>query len=147
MTDPESAGPSAASTQDPSRVPPIDDWHRLLDGRVAVVTGGGAGIGGAISRLFGAHGALVEVVDSDPDRSTLVVEDIEAAGGVARAHMVDVRSDAEVRIYEVRYSANMAGSTYWSTTSETTARWCGSTIPIPSRGQPCTPPTSSTCSE
>ena len=96
MTDPESAGPSAASTQDPSRVPPIDDWHRLLDGRVAVVTGGGAGIGGAISRLFGEHGALVEVVDSDPDRSTLVVEDIEAAGGVARAHMVDVRSDAEV---------------------------------------------------
>ena len=96
MTDPESAGLSAASTQDPSRVPPIDDWHRLLDGRVAVVTGGGAGIGGAISRLFGEHGALVEVVDSDPARSTLVVEDIEAAGGVARAHMVDVRSDAEV---------------------------------------------------
>ena len=96
MTDPESAGPSAVSTQDPSRVPPIDDWHRLLDGRVAVVTGGGAGIGGAISRLFGAHGALVEVVDFDPDRSTLVVEDIEAAGGVARAHIVDVRSDAEV---------------------------------------------------
>ena len=96
MTDPESAGPSAASTQDPSRVPPIDDWHRLLDGRVAVVTGGGAGIGGAISRLFGEHGALVEVVDCDPDRSALVVEDIEAAGGVARAHMVDVRSDAEV---------------------------------------------------
>ena len=96
MTDPESAGPSAASTQDPSRVPPIDDWHRLLDGRVAVVTGGGAGIGGAISRLFGEHGALVEGVDSDPDRLTLVVEDIEAAGGVARAHMGDVRSDAEV---------------------------------------------------
>ena len=96
MTDPESAGPSAASTQDPSRVPPIDDWHRLLDGRVAVVTGGGAGIGGAISRLFGEHGALVEVVDCDPDRSALGGEDIEAAGGVARAHMVDVRADAEV---------------------------------------------------
>ena len=96
MNDPGSAGPPAASTQDPSRVPPIDDWHRLLDGRVAVVTGGGAGIGGAICRLFGAHGALVEVVDSDSDRATLVVEDIEAAGGVARAHMVNVRSDAEV---------------------------------------------------
>ena len=96
MTDVESTGPSAASTQGPSRVPPIDDWHRLLDGRVAVVTGGGTGIGGAISRLFGAHGALVEVVESDPDRATLVVEDVVAAGGVARAHVADVRSDAEV---------------------------------------------------
>ena len=85
-----------ASTQDPSRVPPIDDWHRLLDGRVAVITGGGAGIGGAISRLFAEHGALVEVIDIDPDQAALTVEDIEAAGGRARAHVVDVRSDAEV---------------------------------------------------
>ncbi|GIT46705.1 MAG: hypothetical protein Ct9H300mP12_12900 [Acidimicrobiales bacterium] len=41
----------------------------------------------------------MEVVDSDPDRSTLVVKDIEAAGGVA-VPTVDVRSDAEVRIYK-----------------------------------------------
>ena len=89
-------GEATASSQDPSRVPPIEDWHRLLDGRVAVVTGGGAGIGGAISRLFAQHGALVEIVEIDPDRAALAVEDIEAVGGVARAHVVDVRSDAEV---------------------------------------------------
>ena len=89
-------GEAAASSQNPSRVPPIEDWHRLLDGRVAVVTGGGAGIGGAISRLFAQHGALVEIVEIDPDRAALAVEDIEAVGGVARAHVVDVRSDAEV---------------------------------------------------
>ena len=89
-------GEAAVSSQDPSRVPPIEDWHRLLDGRVAVVTGGGAGIGGAISRLFAQHGALVEIVEIDPDRAALAVEDIEAVGGVARAHVVDVRSDAEV---------------------------------------------------
>jgi len=89
-------GDTPVTGQDPSRVPPIDDWHRLLDGRVAVVTGGGAGIGGAISRLFGEHGALVEVADADPDRAGLAVEDIEAAGGAARAHVVDVCSDAEV---------------------------------------------------
>ena len=38
----------------------------------------------------------MEVVDADPDRAGLAVEDIEAAGGAARAHVVDVCSDAEV---------------------------------------------------
>ena len=44
---------------------PIGDWNRLLEGRVAVVTGGGTGIGGAISRLFAQHGAIVEIIDID----------------------------------------------------------------------------------
>ena len=52
--------------QHPDQVPPIDDWNRLLDGRVAVVTGGGAGIGAAIATLFAQHGALVEVAEIDP---------------------------------------------------------------------------------
>jgi NAD(P)-dependent dehydrogenase (short-subunit alcohol dehydrogenase family) len=30
----------------------VERWDRLLDGRVAVVTGGGGGIGGAVARLF-----------------------------------------------------------------------------------------------
>nr|NIR35917.1 NAD(P)-dependent oxidoreductase [Actinomycetota bacterium]NIS30155.1 NAD(P)-dependent oxidoreductase [Actinomycetota bacterium]NIT94894.1 NAD(P)-dependent oxidoreductase [Actinomycetota bacterium]NIU18561.1 NAD(P)-dependent oxidoreductase [Actinomycetota bacterium]NIU65409.1 NAD(P)-dependent oxidoreductase [Actinomycetota bacterium] len=36
------------SEQTPDDVPGIDDWQRLLDGKVAVVTGGGDGIGGAV---------------------------------------------------------------------------------------------------
>jgi NAD(P)-dependent dehydrogenase (short-subunit alcohol dehydrogenase family) len=84
------------TTQKPSNVPPIDDWNRLLDGRVAVVTGGGDGIGGAISRLFARHGALVEIAEIDPARAERTVADIEAAGGVARAHIVDVREEADV---------------------------------------------------
>jgi NAD(P)-dependent dehydrogenase (short-subunit alcohol dehydrogenase family) len=63
---------------------------------VAVVTGGGVGIGGAISRLFAQHGALVEIVEIDPDRAAAAVDAIEAIGGTARAHVVDVASDAEV---------------------------------------------------
>jgi NAD(P)-dependent dehydrogenase (short-subunit alcohol dehydrogenase family) len=84
------------TTQTPSNVPPIDDWSRLLDGRVAVVTGGGDGIGGAVSRLFARHGALVEIAEIDPARAERAVADIEAAGGTARAHVVDVREEADV---------------------------------------------------
>jgi len=36
------------SNQRPEDVPPIQDWNRLLEGKIALVTGGGAGIGGAI---------------------------------------------------------------------------------------------------
>jgi NAD(P)-dependent dehydrogenase (short-subunit alcohol dehydrogenase family) len=78
------------NTQQPTDVPSIDDWNRLLAGKVAVVTGGGDGIGGAISRLFAQHGAQVEIAEIDPDRAARTVTDIEAAGGIARAHVVDV---------------------------------------------------------
>jgi NAD(P)-dependent dehydrogenase (short-subunit alcohol dehydrogenase family) len=87
MSDPSNA-------QVPENVPSIEDWSRLLDGRVAVVTGGGAGIGGAISRLFAQHGAHVEIAEIDAERGTTSVADITAAGGSARAHTVDV-TDAD----------------------------------------------------
>lgn len=74
----------------PDDVPPIEDWGRLLDGRVAVVTGGGDGIGGAVSRLFAAHGALVEVAEIDPERAARVRDEVTAAGGSIRSHVVDV---------------------------------------------------------
>jgi NAD(P)-dependent dehydrogenase (short-subunit alcohol dehydrogenase family) len=82
--------------QDPSDVPAIDDWSRLLEGKVAVVTGGGDGIGGAISRLFAQHGAQVEIAEIDPERAERKVAEIEAGGGGARAHVVDVRLDDDV---------------------------------------------------
>ncbi len=79
------------TTQGPSRVPAIDDWNQLLAGRVAVVTGGGTGIGGAIARLFARHGAHVEIAEIDPALAEAAAADITAAGGSARAHLVDVR--------------------------------------------------------
>jgi NAD(P)-dependent dehydrogenase (short-subunit alcohol dehydrogenase family) len=85
------------SNQQPSDVPPIDDWSKLLDGRVAVVTGGGSGgIGGAIASLFAQHGALVEIAEIDADRAEESRAAIEAAGGTARAHVVDVTDEADV---------------------------------------------------
>jgi NAD(P)-dependent dehydrogenase (short-subunit alcohol dehydrogenase family) len=76
--------------------PVIEDWSRLLDGRVAVVTGGGTGIGGAISRLFAQHGAIVEILDIDAQVAAEAVADITGAGGMARAHVVDVRDFGQV---------------------------------------------------
>ena len=77
-------------------VPPIDDYGSLLAGRVVVVTGGGDGIGGAISRLFAAHGAHVEVAEIDEARGEQVLADIGAAGGSARLQVVDVRDADDV---------------------------------------------------
>lgn len=84
-------------SQHPTDVPPIDDWNRLLAGKVAVVTGGGAdGIGGAITELFAAHGATVEIAEIDPDRAAAVIDRVTAAGGTARAHVVDVTTEEGV---------------------------------------------------
>lgn len=78
--------------------PAIDDWNRLLDGRVAVVTGGAVGIGGAISRLFAEHGAHVEIVDIDEELASAAVADIEQAGGSARAHVADVTDWGQLQV-------------------------------------------------
>jgi NAD(P)-dependent dehydrogenase (short-subunit alcohol dehydrogenase family) len=81
----------------PTDVPPIPDYGRLLDGKVAVVTGGGSGgIGGAISRLFAEHGAKVEIAEIDPQRAEEQRAAIADAGGTVRAHIVDVTRDADV---------------------------------------------------
>ena len=113
------------SDQSPSRVPPIDDWNRLLDGKVAVVTGGGDGIGGAISRLFAEHGALVEIAEIDPERADANGAEIEAAGGTVRAHVVDVTNAGDVDAAGRRGARpTIRTSTCWSTTSATTGRSC-----------------------
>ncbi len=82
----------------PDEVPAIADWNRLLDGRVAVVTGGGDGIGAAIATLFAAHGALVEVAEIDAGRADRIQREVLAAGGVIRSHIVDVTDDDAVAV-------------------------------------------------
>ncbi|ORB26981.1 3-oxoacyl-ACP reductase [Mycolicibacterium moriokaense] len=77
-------------------VPRIDDWNRLLDGRVAVVTGGGDGIGAGIARLFAQHGALVEVAEIDRERADRIHDEVTSAGGSIRCHIVDVTVDEDV---------------------------------------------------
>jgi len=84
------------SPQRPTDVTPIERWDRLLDGKVAVVTGGGDGIGAAVALLFARHGARVEIAEIDPDRAHRSLRAIEEAGGTGRAHLVDVTEPADV---------------------------------------------------
>ena len=57
----------------------------LLDGRCAVITGGGSGIGAATARRMAAEGAAVTVIDLDGDSADAVAQDING-----HAYKVDV---------------------------------------------------------
>src|SRR5512134_1235108 len=72
------------------------EYAALLNGRVAVVTGGGAGIGRAIATLLARHGARVEIAEIDAARGADAAREI---GASARAHAVDVRDEAAVRAF------------------------------------------------
>jgi NAD(P)-dependent dehydrogenase (short-subunit alcohol dehydrogenase family) len=92
----------AMSDKNPSNVPPIENWNRLLDGRIAVVTGGGGGIGRAISELFAQHGAHVELIDIDAESAQETESAILNSGGSARAHVGDVTDFAAVEAFAGR---------------------------------------------
>jgi NAD(P)-dependent dehydrogenase (short-subunit alcohol dehydrogenase family) len=63
-----------------------------LNGRVAVVTGGGSGIGRGIARTLGAEGMTVAVADIQESSAEAVAAEIAAAGGRAFGIRVDVTS-------------------------------------------------------
>lgn len=61
-----------------------------IDGRVAVVSGGSAGIGRAVATELAAEGAHVLVAARTKERIDAVVEEIRAAGGRAEGHAGDM---------------------------------------------------------
>lgn len=74
----------------------LDSAAVSLEGRVAIVTGGGGGIGRAISETFAAFGAAVVVAERDQTRAQETVDAITRRGGRALACVVDVQRKTDV---------------------------------------------------
>jgi 2-keto-3-deoxy-L-fuconate dehydrogenase len=106
--------------------PPRD---RALEGKTAIVTGGGSGIGRAIALRFARAGARVAVVDIAEPAARAVVRDIAAGDGTAVSVACDVSLQAEVeraftavreRFVNLDVLVNSAGIAHVGTVEQTT---------------------------
>ena len=76
--------------------PTRKDGAFRLDGKSAVITGGGSGIGRAIALKFAAHGATVHILDINPDDAERAAREAAQIGPPALAHACDVSHQADV---------------------------------------------------
>jgi len=81
-----------------------------LDGRSALVTGAGSGIGAAVAEAFAAAGASVLVTDIDERAAKTVAERIRRTGGTAEHRALDVR-DRAAADEAARQAAGLAAGT------------------------------------
>ncbi len=68
-----------------------------LQGKTAIVTGGGSGIGEAISKTLAAQGAQVHILELKAESAQATVKEIESGGGQAFVHRCDVSLHDEVK--------------------------------------------------
>ena len=67
-----------------------------LKGKIAIISGGATGMGGAASKLFAAEGAKVAIIDRNGEAAAETVNDIRAAGGEADFWTADVSDETAV---------------------------------------------------
>ena len=105
-----------------------------VKGKVAIVTGGGSGIGEATAKLLAQEGASVAVVDIDDKNGKRVVSQIKEAGGTADFWHMDISIEKEVetlslKIYQTYHQLNIlvnnAGSRQSSAGRRQTSAWQG----------------------
>lgn len=80
-----------------------------LKSKVAIISGGATGMGGAASKLFAAEGARVAIIDRNGDAAAETVKQIRDTGGEADCWTADVSDEAAVNAavagVEERYGA------------------------------------------
>src|SRR6478735_3405483 len=79
-----------------SNAPPCSSRGPMSEQRTAVVTGGGSGIGLAISERLAGDGLAVAVFDRDAESARSVASKIEATGATAMAVTVDVTDREQI---------------------------------------------------
>jgi NAD(P)-dependent dehydrogenase (short-subunit alcohol dehydrogenase family) len=82
-----------------------------LENELVLVTGGGQGLGAAVSRVLARAGALVAVTDIRAERADAVAREIEREGGKAFALRIDV-GDERTAPEAVRAAAEAHGGLY-----------------------------------
>lgn len=98
-----------------------------LQKKVVIVTGGASGIGLEISRTFAMHNAIVHIFEVNQDLADREADLINANGGVAFAHKVDVSDQEEVvrrvtkinAIHPINILVNNAGISHIGTVEST----------------------------
>ena len=79
------------------------------DGKVAIVTGGGGGMGVAVCEIFAREGAKVAVLDLDRALADEAAERLRGTGAEARSYRADVSSSDEVDEVFARVHADLGG--------------------------------------
>jgi 3-oxoacyl-[acyl-carrier protein] reductase len=82
------------------------DGNKILEGKVAVITGGGRGMGREIATTFSKAGADVVVCDLSLDKLTEVEDEVKSGGGRCLSFAVDISNKSQVEAMMAKVHSN-----------------------------------------